>query len=170
MQSNKLIKASWEDVNAIKDSLLNQVGNNWEQFKTLESIWQKIHSSHKLLGSHIPLDGEKSPLYDLCSCINENEFSPPELMIWLLERVQEYFDGGGALELEDIFFGNRTKGLGNEAARVKKESTFEFFNFYIRKYDKSEEPMIYKAEKFLLDMSLEIDPDNFLRSYRRGKK
>jgi len=105
---------------------------------------------------------------------------PPEILLTIASLFRTYFSYGGAVSLEDVFFGEPKRGVGNYAARKKdKLNIYSRFNFFLS-YPVNKntgESMVGQAELFFneekewhekVGLSYEQpDMDTFLRQYRR---
>jgi hypothetical protein len=170
MRSPKKISSHWEEASSIKTALETREGELWGDFKNIEESWQEIGTEKKLSGRHVVYGGTDSPLMQFCDSIDFGEIPAPEIMIWLFLRFKEYFHASGSIELEEVFFGDTTQKLGNQAARLNRDGLFKLFDFYQRKIEKTDKSLASKAEKYMLEMGVDIDPDSFLRSFRRWKR
>ena len=105
---------------------------------------------------------------------------PPEILLTIAGLFRTYFSYGGTVSLEDVFFGEPKRGVGNYAARKKdKLNIYSRFNFFLscpvnRNTGRS---MVEQAELFFneeiewhekVDLPYEQpDMDTFQRQYRR---
>jgi len=125
----------------------------------------------------------ENPLQALRCHIKNGMFPPPELLVWLDESFAYYFEKGGEVELEDVFFGHRTPRGGNEARRCSGLiEYFPVFSDYIT--FKKHNTIKQNADDFLFSLScgrvplgfdikpLDTVPDveSFLSQWRRWKR
>lgn len=139
----------------------------------LETTWKSIEEDSPLLG--IERERLKSNYDSPLSCfmfnVDTGHYPPPEIMLSLLHCFQLYFAHGGEKSLDEIFFGRPHKKKSSDAFTDftdKKYATFHFF--YESATRLNGKSMTDKAEEFLRCSPFSnenIDPESFLRGYRR---
>lgn len=151
------------------EKLINSKG--YPALSSLEEIWQLIDNE-----SDIPFTREEikdisgNPLGSISYIIEMGYYPPPELLLCLSECFNVYLSGGGSLELEEIFFGKPKKGLGNHAARFKKDLSMLDFKLRLEAKNNPDKTQIQIAVDYISENNLEIDPESLLRTYRRSYK
>lgn len=76
-------------------------------------------------------DKEYTPLEVFMYCVESGFYPPPEVMFSLLNAFQYYFSSEGEVELEEAFFGPKTKRLGNYSAKKAKDEKYRSFHFFV---------------------------------------
>jgi len=139
----------------------------------LEATWKSIEEDSPLLG----IERERlesnydSPLSCFMFNVDTGHYPPPEIMLSLLHGFQLYYAHGGEKSLDEIFFGRPHKKKSSDAFTDytdKKYANFHFF--YERASSLDGKSMTEKAEKYLRCSPFRnenIDPESFLRGYRR---
>lgn len=94
-------------------------------------------------------------------------YPPPSIMAAVAESFNQYYFKGGAVTLEECFFGDLSKSIGNDAARDKRNTPFNYM--FIICNDESTLSQVEAAEQTIEELNLECDVDTFLRQYRRFK-
>ncbi|MGF1756647.1 hypothetical protein L4D76_01605 [Photobacterium sagamiensis] len=197
--SNDALSNSWERVEELRAELTTDT-NKYPWRESAEVLWQAV--------SYAQYDDEcginrsdkitRTPLESLNDCLERPRFPPIEVLSAINEAFQIYMLAGGKLELEDVFFGPRKRGVGNYSARCRKEADYSHFDFYVRVggdlrlmsdeeayrahqkkslEDKAEEYLAYgmnphRAKRLGVQANCEsgIDPESYLRGYRRWKR
>jgi hypothetical protein len=109
----------------------------------------------------------KNPIGALCYMVEMGIYPPPELLLTLVDCFNLYKDGGGTVELEEIFYGPVSKRVGNHAARFRKGLDFMGFGMELLSANKRGLSNIKVAESYVLKNGLDVDPESLLRSFRR---
>lgn len=140
----------------------------------LEHTWQKISSDYGQLFQRE--EDEKfasTPLKALGCLVDMGFYPPPEILLSILACFELYYSSGGEIELEDVFFGPRKRGVGNNAAALGHDSVYSHFHFrhsFLEK-DNEKQSLAEQAEEMFTFFNLsDVDIDNFLRGYRRWKE
>jgi len=151
--------------------------------------------------SHIPSSWVKSNIStgrkSWAGQLEIPRYPPIEVLVTIADAFDIYMAAGGALTLEDVFFGPAKKGVGNYAARKAKDDVYRNFHMYLsleKLEAKHRKEMLKDLEsiateyiaygenpigkKFLNiepdyiapDCGNNPDPESFLRGYRRWKK
>jgi len=162
-----------------------QSGENFPVLNSLEESWQVLAGYYGDLVDRT--EDEKlarSPLSAFTFYVELGFYPPPEIMLAVAGAFDNYFNSAGRLELEDAFFGERKKGVGNYAARKYRGNANKHFHFRevterMRADHHGVRPISLEklAEEFLADertrdlfgIGEEPDVDSFLRNYRRWK-
>jgi len=179
--------------------------NNWSEVKkarkaieegepylsrAMESIWPLIVEAHKKASEphkfrlHDEVyqrdgleSGDADPLEKFLHMINFGLYPPPEIMIWIANCFNTYFQKNGELTLDEVFFGR-----GNYALKKRREAKYQLFDLFLEARDDlliDRKPVATQSQLVegyykWLDENLENidkpdDFDSFLKSYRRWK-
>lgn len=145
----------------------------------LESIWKGIQAELDFLKKDRESDAYKSPLSYFMYMVDGGFYPPPEVMLSLLRGFENYFDAGGDKSLDECFFGRKHKKKSSPAfykAMDLKYAVFHglFANPKARVRITPKPSIEESAEDFLTSIfglkNSEIDPDTFVRGYRRWLK
>ncbi len=197
--SSEALSNSWERVEEIRAEITADI-DKYPWRESAEELWQTV--SYAQYDDECGVKrGEKlaeTPLGSLGYCLERPRFPPIEVLSAINEAFQIYMLAEGKLELEDVFFGPRKRGVGNYSARCQKETDYSKFDFYVRiggnlrmlsdeeafrehhkksLEDKAEEylaygmnPYIAKSYGVQAKYENSIDPESYLRGYRRWKQ
>ena len=188
---------SWERVKEIRNELQTDTSNYpWRE--AVEDLWKEV--SYAQLDDICMVNREdtsgNTPIDNLMHCVEQPRYPPMEVIIAITEAFRVYMLAGGDLELEDVLFGSRKKGVGNYAARKAKEKSYEDFDTYVQfggmfedtedakaafqnmtLEDKAVEylafgrnPVFAKSHGVKPDYNNISDPESYLRGYRRWKR
>jgi len=169
--------------------------------ESFEDIWRYLSEIQRDYYQQISMverenDYSSNCIEELDFAIDMPRFPAPEVLIAISEAFRVYMAAGGALELEDVFFGPAKKGVGNYAARKRKEQLYNDFEFYVNFGDisMSKEEIEKHRESSLESKAIEYlahgkmnphfarvlnrtpnyydisDPESYLRGYRRWKR
>ncbi len=197
--SNDTQPNSWNRVEELRDELTTDT-DKYPWRESVEDLWQAVsyaqYDDECGVSRSDKIDG--TPLDYLGYCLERPRFPPIEVLSAINEAFHIYMAAGGKLELEDVFFGPRTRGVGNYSARCHKKNNYKHFDFYVRiggdlrlmedeesfrshqkksLEDKAEEYLAYGmnpyvAKRMGVQANYEsgIDPESYLRGYRRWKR
>ncbi len=188
---------SWEWVAKVREILTTDT-EKYPWRDACEDLWSQVSEIQfdEQTGFKRTDTSGDTPLEALDSCIEACRYPPLEVLIAISDAFKIYLAAEGKLTLEEVFFGQEKKGVGNYAAKKAKSKVFERFELYIN-FD-----TVFKAEENFFpsptDKSLEgyaelflaldkdpltakhtrkapnfdniIEPESFLRSYRRWVK
>ena len=116
------LDAQWDEVQGWHDYLRDHYADDRPMIDSLSIQWEAIRDSTGMSdeeygrGLHLRRTAD-TPLSALFYFIEMGFYPPPELLLGIADTWQRYMRGGGALTLEDAFFGPPRKGIGNHAAR-----------------------------------------------------
>lgn len=180
---------SWEWVKAIRETIKTDT-DNYPWREASEELWAAVTAFQD--DDHLKIDRDAedglTPLDAIIHWIEMPRYPPIEVLATIAETFEIYLQAEGKLSLEDVFFGDAKKSVGNYAARKCRYNVFEKFELhnslnYIRAHNKQETTpgLEMLAERFLSNgkevLLLEDksnddieDVDSFLRGYRRWKK
>jgi|TARA_R110001583_G_scaffold195495_1_gene374259 hypothetical protein len=114
-------------------------------------------------------DSEKlPPIKSFLAYFEFGVYPPPSIIAAVAESFNQYYFKGGGVTLEECFFGDLSKSIGNDAARDKRNTPFNYM-FIICNDESSELSQVEAAEQTIEKLNLECDVDTFLRQYRRFK-
>ena len=113
-------------------------------------------------------DGNSLPIKSFLAYFEFGLYPPPSIMASVAESFNQYYLKGGASTLEECFFGDLSKSIGNDAARQKRNKPFNYM-FITCNDESSELSQVEAAERTIEELNLECDVDTFLRQYRRFK-
>tara|TARA_R110001583_G_C5653815_1_gene408999 strand:+ start:1972 stop:2559 length:588 start_codon:yes stop_codon:yes gene_type:complete len=168
---------TWDHVRKIRDDTKNQ---ELPLLDDLDEMWSDIARNHADLIARI--DDERTastPLSAFLGYIDQGFCPPHDIILAVSDCFQHYFKKGGEVELEDVFFNSRRRGVGNHAAVDSSGSLYKHLWFLeqcehlpsrtgpdhvVKSISSLADEMFHQ---FQLDR---IDIDNFLRSYRRWKR
>lgn len=135
----------------------------------LEEDWAKLEPEYD--GFDLNRDDlssiSESPIGALRYMVEMGVYPPPELLLALVDCFNFYDSGSGVVELEEIFYGPRKRGVGNHAARFKKKLDFMGFGMELHTASIKGVSAIKAAEGYVLKHGLDVDPESLLRSFRR---
>lgn len=186
---------SWEWVTAIREELKTDT-ENYPWRAASEELWSAVTAFQDDEYLQIDRDSEAglTPLEAIVHWTEIPRYPPVEVLATIAEAFEIYLQAEGKLSLEDVFFGETKKSVGNYSARKARYSVFRKFELhnhlnYIGAHNKQEESpnLEMLAERYLLNgkevlpikemFSLQDendddieDVDSFLRGYRRWKK
>ena len=200
----ELLEFLEESLNLINDGNDPSSINSWQYVRRLRSLmtleesnptleglnysWEWISSSlYKLENREVICrdDDEKTakdPLSAFLYYVDSGFYPPPEILYTITQAFNLYFIAGGKLSLEDMFFGEETKWVGNEAARKRRDIGYEHFQVYFQFTRRGEfngsrkkRSLEKVAEEFFdslffIDADERPEIDSFLRGYSRWKK
>lgn len=189
-----------ERVAEIRDTLTTNT-NDYPWREAFEEIWGELSDMQGEYYQHIDMvereyDSKRDLVDTLDFALDMPRFPAPEVLLAINEAFRVYMAAGGALELEDVFFGPSKKGVGNYAARKRKEKQYGDFDFFVRfgSISMSKEDMEKHRETSLESKAIEYlahgqmnptiaqhlniepnyheipDPESYLRGYRRWKR
>lgn len=184
---------TWEWVDSIRREILTDT-DNYPWRSACEELWESVSDFQDDKYLNIKRDDVSGnhPIECLNYWLEIPRYPPLEVLLAISEAFDIYMAAGGALTLEDVFFGPTKKGVGNYSARKSREDTYKNFHMYIsldnleskHKGEKPRDleslatdylmygknPMIAKALKMEPNYDCKQDPESFLRAYRRWKK
>lgn len=143
----------------------------------LENSWKAITEQTPFL-----LEGREalsigSPLSAFMCNVAAGYYPPPEVMLAMLTCFEHYYARNGQKTLDEIFFGKPHGKKTNAAFAEKKNmrySSFErFYQSRVKNSGSNSETLVDIAEAFLksdFHDGTKIDPETFLRGYRRWAK
>ncbi|MDO8862305.1 hypothetical protein Q6D67_11385 [Haliea sp. E1-2-M8] len=116
----------------------------------------------------------------LDSVIGYGRYPTPEILLAIAKAFELYLIAGGALTLEQVFFGPAVQRAGNFAKRSRREQRFLFFHDTVRRerglFEVTGKPFSLEAlATVFLRQEREMagkghtDPETFLRGYRDWK-
>ena len=147
----------------------NHLNANQEIDQELENAWQLLNKScysELNLEQERPIETE-DPLGQLAYFMEFSIYPPPELLLQITEIYESYIYQKGSKDLEESFYGKPLKGLGNYSGRIAKGRDVSFLNALIQIESKATQYEV--AEKYLLDIGSDEDPEHLLRKLRRHK-
>lgn len=177
---------SWQYVRRLRPLMKLEESN--PILEGLNNTWEWLSSSlYKLENRQVVCrdDDEliaKDPLRAFNYYVNRGFYPPPEILYTITQAFNLYFIAGGKFSLEDMFFGEETKWVGNEAARKRRDIGYEHFQVYFqftRRGEFSGSRKKRSLEKvaeeffeslFFIDADERPEIDSFLRGYSRWKK
>lgn len=188
---------SWKRVEEIR-AMLHTDTSNYPWREAVEDLWKEVSFAQN--DDICRVDREDTsghtPIDNLISCVERPRYPPMEVIISITEAFQVYMLAGGDLELEDVLFGARKKGVGNYSARRAKEKSYTDFDHYVcfgGMFEDTEEAKAAHQKMSLEDKAIEYlafgrnpvfakshgakpdynnmsDPESYLRGYRRWKR
>ena len=170
---------SWDYVREVRERIETK---KYPVLEGLEDSWQLIRGGHgRLIKRNEDERFASSPLRAFLCYVDMGFYPPPEVMLSICHCFQHYMDRGGEIELEDVFFNERKKGVGNYSARVGADRLYEYIWFlelteympHLRTKNRPLKTITQLVDKAFLHLGIDENQhpmDNFLRSYRRWKK
>ncbi|WP_251360181.1 hypothetical protein [Kangiella sp. TOML190] len=173
---------AWKEVSEIRKELLK---SNFQQDLKLEEHWNHLMQMYKgddYMGDFIDreVEGFRHPIQSYMDYIFNGYYPPPELLMWIYNKLLDYYSASGQLELEYAFFGKRTQNSGNDAKRDFFHRLYQDFHHHmIMRKQNSRKPKRELTQVKLAEDFFELnkpflnyfpDYDSFLRQYRRWKK
>lgn len=150
-------------------------GTNYSVFEDLELSWKAIEESYNFDGFNLNIRDDAckmTPFSAFRYYIDSGIYPPPEVLLALDECLGLYMDLNGKVELEEVFFGQKKRGLGNFSARKQKDDIYEtmLFDILLNKVVDPKKSREEIAEKLIISYNLNNDVDSFLRGFRRYLK
>lgn len=150
-------------------------GTNYSVLEDLELSWKAIEESYNIDGFNLNIRDDAckmTPFSAFRYYIDSGIYPPPEVLLALDECLGLYMDLNGKVELEEVFFGQKKRGLGNFSARKHKDNVYEsmLFEISLNKLEHPKKSREEIAEKFIISHNLNNDVDSFLRGFRRYLK
>ncbi|MFT6919824.1 MAG: hypothetical protein ACJA2G_002463 [Cognaticolwellia sp.] len=193
MSKSPYYKNNWEEVKRLRDLLTQKDVENYPVLNEFELAWDYLSNvqytlpEDGVLISVVDRDADEkissTPLGAFLYNVDTGFYPPPELMLWIANSFELYFRMGGQANLEHIFFGREKPSVGNYASRKRRNSLYEHFSMCVTTEEMKAKHQNRKAKSLTevfedlsnfyeesFDISLEIDSENFLRSWRRWKK
>lgn len=181
---------TWEWVESIRAELKTDT-DNYPWRSASENLWEHvtdIQNDEFLNIERADRRGE-NPLEYLDEALEIPRYPPVEVLATISEAFQIYLAARGSLSLEDVFFGPVKKGVGNYSARKARNKIYLDFQMFLQiknvscfrrdlpKLSIEEVAIDYingGIEALFIDKTDEeneyVDPDSFLRGFRRWKK
>ena len=147
----------------------------WGAFANLEAGWNGYAKDHELLDLEGDRERYQGDAIDSFISNLENGFiPPPETLLALCDALSRYLVYNGSLSLDEAFFGEphakNTSYAMEKGTHARKIGAFSTL-ISIEKLKGKPASQVKSAEDFLADSSEdEIDPESFLRSWRRWRK
>lgn len=111
---------------------------------------------------------QTTPLRAFRYMIEAGLYPPPEVLLALDSCFEMYMAQRGKVELEQIFFGDKKRGVGNYAAQNYKDRAYNHLQVELLINNAFEQKIqIEVAERVMELFKLTDDVDSFLRGYRR---
>ena len=167
-----------------KDALISWQNKmiNDPRYKDIEHSWSVLTADYneqfpdlvnREIGHH-----KDTPLSAFRNYIDDGFYPPPEVLFALNDCFNVYMGLRGRLELEDIFYGERKRGVGNYSARKSRIEAYEYMFLQERfneleqfiKLEKKKKSKSELAEEVIECHKLDDDIDSFLRGYNRFLK
>ncbi len=167
-----------KSIKKFQKKLLNP--DEYPGLSSLEDSWQVLnelysHGGEFDFGLRNDFDhgvnSSDTALSSFMFCIDSGFYPPPEVLLALESCFKTYFLADGGLELEDVFFGERKKGVGNYAALKARNQLYVDFHFKVTFSHDTNTSLEELAESMISNhiSDPDIDIDSFLRGYRRWK-
>ena len=145
--------------------------SNYPALDDLEESWKLLeHHYNTAMEGLINRNSmeQQTPLGAFRSMIEAGLYPPPEVLLALDDCFAMYMALRGKVELEQIFFGEKKRGVGNHAARTYKDKAYKHLWVELSFNQLSEhKTQIEIAESVIELFKLTDDVDSFLRGYRR---
>lgn len=144
---------------------------NYPVLEGLEESWELLENYY-----NTPMEGlidrnhiaQDTPLGAFRYMIEAGFYPPPEVLLALDDCFEMYMALRGKVELEQIFFGEKKRGVGNHAARTYKDKAYKHLWVELSFNQLAEhKTQIEIAESVIELFKLTDDVDSFLRGYRR---
>jgi hypothetical protein len=162
---------SWAYIELLRSQLIN---SQFERDISLEQSWERLNDEYSGV---IDREGKPSstPLGDFLYSAELGFYPRPEILLFLAESFEYYFQMKGEISLEDIFFGKQKRGVGNYSAQQARKEMIQLLDFAFigRDFSISDNPKatdLELAEEIVNKHNLAIDPESLLRKYRRYKR
>jgi hypothetical protein len=145
-------------------------------FSALESGWRSIEEGCKFHEEDRHRTSFESPLDSFSYNVDLGFYPPPEILLCLQRCFQIYFDSGGNKSLDEIFFGAPHQKMSSHSYSEEYKSRYSAFKFFFTSCDSfldidlKGKSLVERAEVYLnsnLSKEKNVDPETFLRSYRR---
>ena len=174
---------SWEYIKVIRDTMIINKDND----ESFEPAWEVINDLYGGIFERNPDDrttpsGEfrhgDTPINEFMYMVNSGFYPRPEYLKVIHDCFQRYFFMEGRESLEEIFFGDEKKRIGNHSAQKYNNQDVNFLHRLLIKnnspYNKLRNiPPLTKLEASELtvqELRLNIDPESLLKKYRRYLK
>lgn len=150
-------------------------------YRSLESTWKLLEGEYP----EVDRDREgvsESPLSSFMYYVSLGYYPPPEIMLCLLHGFETYFNWRGEKSLDEVFFNRPYKKSNSPAALEAKDEKYRTFHelyvdllFVSKKHENTHVNLVSAAEEYISKFSIfwgkdTVDPDSFLRNYRRWKR
>ncbi len=145
--------------------------SNYPVLEALEESWKLLEDYY-----NNPIEDavdrsriiQTTPLSAFRYMIEAGIYPPPEVLLALDDCFNMYMAQKGEVELEQIFFGDKKRGVGNYAAKTYKERAYKHLQIELSINSACEHKIqIEVAERVIELFKLTDDVDSFLRGYRR---
>lgn len=174
---------SWEYIKIIRNNMIL----NKDNVESFEPAWEVINKLYGGIFDRNPEDRKKSsdefmygetPINEFMYMVSSSFYPSPEYLQVIHDCFQRYFFMGGLESLEDIFFGEEKKRVGNYSAQKQNDQDISYLHGLLRRndspYNKIRKiPPLTKLEASELtvqELNLNIDPESLLKKYRRYLK
>ncbi len=159
---------TWEYTNSVRQKLSLESAN-YPVLDSLESMWKGIKVHYD---DWVDFEGgndlSRTPFQGLIYYIEMGVYPPPELLLNVVSLYDDYILSGGSLTLEEAFFGETIKGVGNHAARKERNSLLSHLRFLIA--TTNDKTQLQLAEEVVDKFQSKIEPESLLRHFRRKYK
>jgi hypothetical protein len=175
IQVNMRPTNTWEYVDPIREEMIEEANS---EYFNMEHVWQRINDSEEYqIDRHSKLS--TTPLDDFLHSSEAEMYPKPEIIIFLSDCFNRYFEMEGKESLEDIFFGKKKRGVGNHSAQKSRDKAIyhlslskalEEIEIKFSKPNENKRTDLELAEELVEKMKLKIDPESLSRKYRRYVK
>jgi len=186
LKQNRVDNLNLHEIDSHPYSMINK-----GRHRLLEKCWTSLLSSPDLPESvKIELSTERNkqnsdnslPLDSLMASVQKGHYPSPEVLQWLLNCFEIYFDSGGELTLDQVFFGNSIQKKGSPSDIRMKYRKYQYFHWFVeerleeaKKENQKAPGQPAMAEAFVNtpyweSILGEVNIDSFLRGWRRWKK
>lgn len=143
----------------------------------LEKTWKNLEANSPLLKEERDRSDYYLPLDYFMSSIEKGQYPPPEILLAINACFEHYFECKGEKSLDEIFFYGKHKKKSSPAFIKAKIQNYMLFDFLYAGFESLQDDkikgksLVEKAEIYLKTFNdNDIDPETFLRGYRRWKK
>lgn len=146
------------------------------EIQRIFGIWEKLKSTYSETDIEALKAGDLTPVEALIGSVIDGLYPPPEVLISLSECFEFYFNAGGVIELEEVFFGKPKRGVGIYGKRLARDSLCYTFhaNWAVHQLDKTDVSQRDLAEELLDSLPIghpdrDMDIEAFLLRWRRWR-
>lgn len=174
---------SWEYLKVIRDTMILYKDN----VESFEPAWEVIN---ELYGGVFERDtddirapsGEykhgETPIDEFMYMVSCSFYPKPEYLKVIHDCFKRYFFMEGLESLDDIFFGDEKKRIGNYSAQKENNQDINYLHGLLRKNDSPYNKMrnippltkLEASELTVQELKLNIEPESLLKKYRRYLK
>ena len=165
---------SWDYIEHMREFIISDI----ENAESLEPAWEVLNEFYDNVidrkVKHVSSLFD-SPLEDFIYTTDSGFYPRPEFLVMLVTGFQRYLFMDGLETLEEIFFGDTQRRVGNYSAQKLNNKPIMYLHRLLRQnnspYNKLRkiEPLtqLEAAELTIQELQLNIEPESLIRKYSR---